>query len=146
MTYGGVMPGADQMLDYIGAHGIRSGVISNIMFSGAALTDRINRLLPRNRFEFVIASSEYVFRKPSRYLFELTLKKAGLDASEVWFCGDNIQADIEGAAAIGIFPVWYTNRTVDNPRRLQHGDARPQCDHLHISEWDELIEILEGLR
>lgn len=143
---GAVMPGADILLDYINTRGIRSGVISNIMFSGAALRDRIDRLLPGNRFEFIITSSEYVFRKPSRYLFELALKKAELDASEVWFCGDNIEADIEGAAAAGIFPVWYQNLTVDNPYRIDYGGKVPQCDHLHIHEWDELHEVLEGLQ
>lgn len=98
---------ADKMLDYINDRDIRSGVISNIGWSGSALTERINRLLPKNKFEFIIASSDYMFRKPSPMIFELALKKAGLNASDVWFCGDNIKADIEGSAGVGIFPVWY---------------------------------------
>jgi putative hydrolase of the HAD superfamily len=32
-------------------------------WSGKALEARIDRLLPENRFEFVIASSEYMIRK-----------------------------------------------------------------------------------
>lgn len=143
---GEVMPDADKMIDYINSKGIRSGVISNIGFSGAALTDRINRLLPDNKFEFIIASSDYVFRKPSRYLFELALKKAGLRACDVWFCGDNIVADVEGASSAGIFPVWYENMTIENPWSGQNAGAHPDCEHLHIHEWNEMIEVLEEMK
>lgn len=142
-TPGAVMPQADQMLDSISALGIRSGVISNISFSGAALAAWLNRLLPNNRFEFIIASSEYAFRKPSRLLFELALKKAGLPAQEVWFCGDNIQADIEGAAQAGLFPVWYENAAALS--RPGGGAKKPGCKHLHIHEWEELIYILKSI-
>ncbi|HOJ11538.1 MAG TPA: HAD family hydrolase [Clostridiales bacterium] len=141
-SYGDIMPNADKMIDYINSCHIRSAIISNIGFSGAALTERINRLLPNNRFEFIIASSDYMFRKPNHYLFQLALKKARLNASEVWFCGDNVEADIEGAANVGIFPIWYENLMVENQwnKRME---VLPKCKHLHIHEWNQLIEILE---
>jgi len=145
-SYGDVMPQADIMIDYINAQGIRSAVISNISFSGKALTERINRLLPNNRFEFIIASSDYGFRKPNPLLFQLALRKAGIDASEVWFCGDNVIADIEGASSAGIFPVWYEDLTLENPWTKKLKGLRPGCRHLHIHEWRELIEILESLK
>ena len=144
VSAGAVMPNADRIIDYINSNGIRSGVISNIGFSGAALTERINRLLPQNKFEFIIASSEYMFRKPNPMLFELALKKAGLNAGDVWFCGDNIKADVEGSAAVGIFPVWYEDETMENPSRKQGESAVPDCDYLHIPDWMELIDVLEG--
>lgn len=142
---GAVMPNAGRMLDYINANNIRSGVISNIGFSGAALTDRMNRLLPQNKFEFIIASSEYMLRKPNPMLFELALKKAKLDAKDVWFCGDDIKADIEGSAAVGMFPVWYDDELMENPWHGQDGGAIPSCNHLHIHDWLELISVLEKL-
>lgn len=140
---GAIMPNADRIIDYINANGIRSGVISNIGWSGTALEERLNRLLPRNTFEFVIASSEYMFRKPNVMLFELALKKAGLSCGDVWFCGDNIKADIEGSASAGIFPVWYEDETVENPWRGQYNQTLPECEHLHIHDWTELIDVLE---
>lgn len=145
VSEGAIMPNADKVIDYINTNGIRSGVISNIGFSGAALTERINRLLPQNRFEFIIASSEYMFRKPNPMLFELALKKAGLSAGEVWFCGDNVECDVEGAAAAGVFPVWYDNETLIDSGRVRDGACVPQCAHLHIHEWSELIELLKDL-
>ena len=131
------------MLDYINANNIRSGIISNIGFSEKALTARINRFLPHNRFEFIIASSEYGFRKPSPYIFELALCKSGLSPSEVWFCGDNVKADVEGANAVGIFPVWYEDLTCENHWREKRSGQIPSCKHLHIHNWLELIEELD---
>lgn len=142
---GALMPGADRMLDFINENGIRSGVVSNISFSARALQSRINRLLPRNRFEFVIASSEYMIRKPNRLLFELALRKAGLSAEEAWFCGDHPQADVEGAARVGIFPVWYENAT-ERDYKDRSGEMVPSCEHLHIHEWHEMITALEKLQ
>jgi len=141
---GALMPNADIMLDYINASGIRSGIISNIGWSGMALAERVNRLLPRNQFEFMIASSEYMFRKPNPLLFELALKRAGLCAEDVWFCGDNIKADVEGSAAVGIFPVWYEDEIMENPWRAQNKGITPCCEHLHIHDWNELIAVLEN--
>jgi len=34
-----------------------------------------------------------MFRKPNPMLFELALKKAGLNAGDVWFCGNNIKEE-----------------------------------------------------
>lgn len=141
---GALMPNADIMLDYINASGIRSGIISNIGWSGMALAERVNRLLPRNQFEFIITSSEYMFRKPNPLLFELALKKAGLSAEDVWFCGDNIKADVEGSAAVGIFPVWYEDEIMENPWRAQNKGIALCCKHLHIHDWNELIAFLES--
>jgi len=142
-SVGAIMPNADKMIDYINAKGIRSGVISNIGWSGSALTERINRLLPQNKFEFIIASSEYMFRKPSAMLFGLALRKAGLEAADVWFCGDNITADVEGSAAVGMFPVWYEDESIENQWKAHKEGDRPSCNHLHIHDWLELIDTLD---
>lgn len=141
---GAIMPDADHFLDYINSKHIRSAVISNLMWSGTALTNRLNRLLPNNQFEFVMTSSDYLFRKPNRILFDIALQKTGLAAEEVWYCGDNPQADVEGAAQSGIFPIWYDNPT-DKYYKDRSTEKAPLCQHLHIHEWDELIEILDTL-
>ena len=60
------------MLDFINKNGIRSAVISNLLWSGDALSERLNRLLLMNEFEFVMTSSDYIVRKPTAsYLISL---------------------------------------------------------------------------
>lgn len=141
---GEAMPYADEMLVYLDKRGIRTGVISNIGFSGNGLTERLNRLLPNNHLEFVVASSEYMIRKPNPMLFELALRKARLEAQDVWFCGDSPTADIAGASSVGLFPVWYEDLAMENPFREKNSKL-PECEHLHIHDWRELIEVLAGL-
>jgi len=141
---GAVMPGAEEMLDFLAAKQIRTAVISNIMFSERALADRINRLLPRNQFEFIVTSSEYAIRKPNPRLFKLALHKAGLDAKDVWYCGDDPQKDVDGASQAGIFPVWYDNDT-DQAHSGHANNISPKSDHLHIHEWSEMTVLLDQL-
>lgn len=141
---GALMPDALEMLISLKEENIRSAVISNIVFSGAALKRRIDAFLPGNQFEFIIASSEYLFRKPSPYLFELALRKARVSADETWFCGDNPRADVEGASSVGIYPIWYKCLTIDNPWADKHAPP-PSCAHTLIHEWHELIDMLKAL-
>ena len=143
-SMGAIMPDADKMLDYLNEKGIRTAVISNLLWSSDALTERLNRLLPNNRFEFVMTSSDYFMRKPNRILFDIALQKAGLRADEVWYCGDNPKADVEGASQVGIYPVLYDNNT-DKENINSSDNITLQCEHLHIHEWKELIDVLERL-
>ena len=143
-SMGAIMPDADKMLDYLNKNGIRTAVISNLLWSGEALTERLNRLLPNNRFEFVMTSSDYFMRKPNRILFDIALQKARLCADKVWYCGDNPEADIEGSSQVGIYPVYYDNNT-DREYKNYSDIATLQCEYLHIHEWKELIDVLERL-
>jgi len=143
-SIGAIMPDADKMIDYINKHGIRSAVISNLLWSGDALTERLNRLLPNNLFEFVMTSSDYFMRKPNRILFDIALQKSGLNADEIWYCGDNPQADVEGSAQVGIFPVWYDNDT-DKNYKDRSNETYPKSEHLYVKEWQEMLVILKTL-
>lgn len=123
-------PGMPELLAHLHGEGIRTGVISNIMYSGEALTRMIDRVLPGHHFEFIIATSEYVYRKPNSLIFELALRKACIDAADVWYMGDNFVCDVQGAAGVGIAPVWYT-KTPDG----REGQV-PTCTV--IGDWAQL--------
>ena len=141
-SLGHAMPNIKETLEYLRENNIRTGVISNISFSGEALANRINSILPENNFEFIIASSEYIFRKPNKFIFELALRKANLEAKDVWHCGDTVEFDVEGANSVGIFPVLYESKIecwyVDRGNKTE-----PDCEYLHIHNWRELIDALE---
>lgn len=125
-----------EFLRFLQEKSIRTAVISNISFSGRALEERINTMLPNHNFEFILATSEYVFRKPHRRIFDLALRKAKLDARDVWYCGDNAYFDVEGASKAGIYPVWYQG-AMDEENKLS-----PSVECLTINDWKELIEII----
>lgn len=129
----------EKLLLYLKMQGIRTAVISNISFSGKALEQRINSMLPENEFEFILATSEYVFRKPHNRIFELALRKAKLSPGEVWYCGDNAYYDVEGAKKMGIFPVWYRGAL------QEHNIVVPEEECLTISDWEELIDYMKEI-
>lgn len=144
-TPGAVVPYADVMLDYLNHAGIRTAVISNNGWSGAALKERFDRLLPDNRFEFILSSADYLIRKPDKRLFEIALSKAGLSAEQVWYCGDSIQADVLGAHNAGIFPVHYEGGfdAKETSGRRNNG-LTVDFEYLHLHDWRELIRVLKS--
>ena len=147
ISQGAIMPDADKLLDYLNSKGIRTGIISNNCFSGNALKSLFDRLLPRNRFEFVLASSDYVFRKPHSMMFDIALQKSGLSADRVWYCGDSINADVYGSRNAGMFSVLYEGTTADgtNPFAHQNDNLKIDFEYLHITDWNELIDVLDQM-
>ena len=148
ISTGGVMPHAEIMLDYLNSEGIRTGVISNNSFSGNALKNLFDRLLPRNKFEFVLTSSDYIFKKPHGIMFEVALQKAGLTADEVWYCGDSVKTDVYGAKNAGMFPVLYEGEPADEINLFAHKNDSLNVDfgYLQIQDWYELIDVLMQMK
>lgn len=124
--------GIEELLEFLHRSNIRTGVISNISFGGQAVINRIHKVIPNNYFEFIIATSEYMYRKPNKRIFDLALEKADLQANEVWYVGDQYECDIVGARNAGIFPVWY------------QGALRMSCDDkedvITVKSWQEFRE------
>lgn len=140
---GAPMPGVREMLSDLRLRRIRTAVISNLGYTGMALEDRLQRLLPEHRFEFVIASSDYGVRKPDPLIFRAALARAGLDASAAWYCGDQIGTDVFGAQQAGLFPVWYEDTTLPNGFRSLNDGLSVTGPHLHIHRWQELTDCLD---
>lgn len=144
---GAIVPNADKVINYLNQEGIRTAVISNNGWSGEALRERFARLLPKNQFEFILSSSDYMIRKPDKRLFEIALLKAGLSADEVWYCGDSIVADVCGSQSAGMFPVLFEG---DIPIERSHDHDKEglaiDFEYLHIHDWCELIDVLEKLK
>ena len=127
--------GIKDFLGYLKKKGIRTGVISNISYDPSVVAERINRLLPENAFEFIITSSNYIFRKPNPKIFDLALEKAGLRSDEVWYIGDQYECDIKGSLNAGLFPVWYIG-AIDLP-------YTEDKNILTAKTWDEIERYME---
>lgn len=126
--------GIAEFLEFLHEQGIRTGVISNMSYTGKSLAQRITSQIPNHHFEFILSSCDYVFRKPNPRIFQLALEKAGLLPKQVWYVGDHYECDIVGAKAVGMTPVWYTaamDFAQDTNREV-----------LKIGHWDELRSLL----
>lgn len=127
--------GMKEFLEYLKNNGIRTGVISNIAYAAAVVTERIKRLLPENAFEFIITSSNYMYRKPNKRIFDLALEKAELAPEDIWYIGDQYECDIKGALSAGLFPVWYIG-AIDVP-------YTEDKSILTVKSWNELKQRME---
>ena len=128
--------GIKDFLGYLQNKGIRTGVISNISYASSVVAERINRLLPENSFEFIITSSNYIFRKPNKRIFDLALEKAGLEPDEVWYIGDQYECDVKGALNAGLLPIWYIG-AIDLP-------YTEDKNILTVKTWNEIERYMGG--
>ncbi|MGE5555497.1 MAG: HAD family hydrolase [Methanocella sp.] len=87
----------------------RLGVVSNF-----AIPECVLKLLSNSGidslFELVIVSGAINRRKPSEEIFRQALEMMKLSAEEAVFVGDTIDADIEGAKAVGMKAVYIERR------------------------------------
>ena len=127
--------GIRELLHSLDRLGITTGIVSNNAFSGKILEDELAAHGLLGHFKFVISSMDYGFRKPHRRIFDLAVKKLGLDASDVWFAGDKVEYDVVGARGAGLVPVWYNYSDENNP----------QCDCLMVRTWGDFKRIIESL-
>jgi HAD superfamily hydrolase (TIGR01662 family) len=119
--------------------GVRVACVSNA-FMGAEVLDRIleERGLGVHN-ELTISSCEVGFRKPHPKIYQAALDAIALDAGEVIFVGDRLDADVEGPSLLGMRTVLTHQYRQEDPSR---GKVRP--DHV-ITHLRELPDWVEGL-
>ena len=127
--------GAKELLDYLNGAGIRTAVISKLDFSGYLLEERLRQIYPDNRFEFVLASSDYGIRKPMRQLFDAGIVKSGLPSEDIWYVGDKVKVDVNGAKGSGMIPVLF--------RSEYNSYGEIPADIIAIDDYDQLILLLK---
>lgn len=133
-------PNMPELLALLREKKIRTGVISNMGFSGASLKKRLEALFPEHRFDFVISSADYILRKPNKRIFELGLRMGGCSAEDAWFLGDNLRCDIAGAASAGIRPIHY-DRDLGCAYR-ENEEIRDLPEYTRVTDWSEVIEMI----
>lgn len=129
--------GVKEMLDAVNDMGIRTAVISNLDFSGSLLEERLHEIHPNNKFEFVVASSDYGVRKPQSLLFEVGISKSGLKAEDIWYVGDKIKVDVLGSQKVGMTPILFKNK------RNTYNEIPESL--IAIDEYSELINLLQNI-
>jgi FMN phosphatase YigB (HAD superfamily) len=118
---------------------LRLGLCSN--FTHAPTARRIlddTGLAPA--LDVVVISADHGIRKPRPELFSVLL--GGLDCApaEVLHVGDNLDADVAGAAALGIRTAWITRRVRD-PEHALASARGPRPDWI-VGDLRELVAIV----
>ncbi|HEY32676.1 MAG TPA: HAD family hydrolase [Dehalococcoidia bacterium] len=128
--------GIHDVLDLLDKHRIKTGILSNSGFTGTVLLEELKKHNLAHRFSFLISSIDYVFRKPHKRLFQITVRKMGLEPQDIWFVGDKLEYDIRGAIDSGLYPVWY------NP---ENKSGEIDGEYLEVRSWYEFQGRIEEL-
>ncbi len=126
------MPGVSEALSRLAQEGLALACISNAVFSGSVLQSELEHHGLFRHLRFVLSSADIGCRKPDIRIFSEGLTMLGLASSSVWFVGDSWSADIQGATAAGLFPVWFS-------------EAPPPNTALHYAQagsWFELCSLV----
>jgi putative hydrolase of the HAD superfamily len=92
-------------LDTLTAHGWKHAIVSNHI---PELERIVIALGLMNRIHVFVNSAIVGYEKPHPEIFKLALAEAG-NSGDVWMVGDNIDADVYGAEAVGIKSILVRN-------------------------------------
>ena len=139
------VPGTKAMLERLKGD-VQLGLLSNFTHWPAAL-EIINRLGLAPFFEVTLISGQLGYRKPHGRVFrELT---GGFDASvdEIMYVGDDVDADVNGALAAGIQPVWFTyvkDKKPPVPAHMAPSETDDPDESVpRVSTWTEFLSLLK---
>ncbi len=138
------IPGTRSMLERLQGR-FQLGLLSNFTHWPAA-QEILDRLDLTPFFSMRLISGRLGYRKPHRKVFEEL--KSGFDApsGEIMYVGDDVDADVNGALASGIQPVWFTYVLEYKPPVPAHtipGVTEAPRDGIpRVSNWTEFLTFL----
>jgi putative hydrolase of the HAD superfamily len=100
----GFCPGAIDTIRYFHNRGVRLGLVTN----GASEMQRgkLERFGLEPYFDHILIEGEFGAGKPDASVFRHMLGRFNVMAEDAWMVGDDLQRDISGAQALGMFTIW----------------------------------------
>ena len=98
------LEGAVETLEELRRRGVVLGLITNGSAEGQRA--KIERFALAGHFAYIGIEGEVGHGKPHREAYETALSALGVDASDCWMVGDNLEWDVAGAQAVGIRGIW----------------------------------------
>jgi putative hydrolase of the HAD superfamily len=131
--------GMSEALASLKGLGVRLACVSNA-FMGAATLNRImdERGLGQH-LELTVSSCEFGWRKPHASIYHEAARLMRVEAAEVVFVGDRLDADVAGPAALGMLTVLTQQYRQEDPSQAE---VRPDAVIKHLSELPDVIETM----
>lgn len=132
--HGKLMPGAIETLAGVRERGFHVGLISHV--DDHLLGALLESLGINGCFDSVTTAEEARVCKPDPRIFELALRKSGLEPTQAFFVGDDPGRDIQAAKSMGFRTVYY--------RTSEEAPLAPEVSDFTIRGLTELLAILDG--
>jgi HAD superfamily hydrolase (TIGR01549 family) len=128
-----LFPGAEETLETLREHGVDVAITTNL--TTRIQLAKVEKLGLEPSIDLLITSEETGREKPGSVMFTLPLARLDRRASEAVMIGDNVDADIVGANAVGLETVLW-NADPDEPL-----EGRREPDH-RIDAFEALTELV----
>jgi putative hydrolase of the HAD superfamily len=129
-----IFPEAYDTLVELKRRGLLVAAVSNWVWN---LPELLHALDLVKHFDVIAASARIGYEKPHRRIFEWALEQVGVPAASVIHVGDHLEADVNGARAVGITPV-----LIDRYGRHRPNELPPDLDV--IDALDQLLPIVDA--
>ncbi len=134
-------PQAAPLLRALRERGLRTGVLSNTLWS----RDHHERVFARDGvldlIDGAVYSSEIAFVKPHPEAFQAALAAVGVtDPSRAVFVGDRLFDDVHGAAAVGMRTVFVPHSTIPEHQR-GHTEGTPDAV---VGQLSDVLAVVDG--
>jgi putative hydrolase of the HAD superfamily len=113
-----IFPDAYPTLVSLKERGLVVGAVSNWVWN---LPELLHALDLVSHFDFIAASARIGFEKPHPRIFQWALDQAGVPAESVIHVGDHVDADVEGARALGIEGILIDRTHRQRPEDIPDG-------------------------
>ena len=127
------LPGAVEALHRLRALGVTLGLVTNGGSEGQRA--KIERFALAAHFDYIGIEGEVGVGKPHRAAYDTALRSLGVTAADTWMVGDNLEWDVSGAQAVGIYGVWLDKHDTGLPP-----DATVEPDRI-IRSLSELLPL-----
>ena len=100
-----VFEGAFETLEHFRRSGVKLALVTN----GAAVFQRakIDRFGLEPYFDHIQIEGEHGFGKPEEAAYQHALQALGVQASEAWMVGDNLEWEVAAPQRLGIYAIWH---------------------------------------
>ncbi len=98
------LPGAVEALQQLRSLGVTLGLVTNGGSEGQRA--KIERFALAAHFDYIGIEGEVGFGKPHRTAYDRALQSLGVGPDDTWMVGDNLDWDVAGAQAVGIYGIW----------------------------------------
>lgn len=122
-----------QILQYFKNKNYQLILLSNTSFSRNVVVKMLDKMV--DFFEHIIVSSETVFRKPNKYIFELGIKLSKNSIENIYYIGNDYYYDVFGSSNSNINSIWF------NEKKLEKNNKYNVKKYIEIRDFIELINM-----